>query len=175
MADVLRLAEHWQTLIAGLLGLAGGVIAYLGARHAASRQVAAVERQTEASQGALAEVEGRTRNAVIWAIRSEARRLESEAQARRRALPSAPQPANLDKEALLIASSPLLRGERADISLVSIEIQEQLADLSLLLDQYNAHVQTRGVNVLGTIIDNETLSLLDTLMTLSRDLSSTLS
>jgi len=36
-------------------------------------------------------------------------------------------------------------------------------------------VQTRGVNVLGTIIDKEVLDLLDTLMNISRDLSSTLS
>ncbi len=116
MADFLHLAEQWQTLIAGLLGLAGGVIAYLGARHAASRQVAAVESQTVASRDALAEAEERSRNAVIWAIRSEARRLESEAHARRRALPSAPQPADLDKGAIIIASSPLLRGERERIS-----------------------------------------------------------
>ena len=81
----------------------------------------------------------------------------------------------MDKGAIIIASSSLLRGERADISLVDTEIQQQLADLSLLLDQYNAHVQTRGVNVLGTIIDKEVLDLLDTLMNISRDLSSTLS
>lgn len=44
---VVAVARDWQTLIAGFLGLVGGVVAYVGALRAAKRQVAAAQHETE--------------------------------------------------------------------------------------------------------------------------------
>lgn len=56
---VRALADHWQTLIAGLLGLAGGFVAYFGARGAAKRQVKAAnetaDREIKAASDAAAD------------------------------------------------------------------------------------------------------------------------
>jgi hypothetical protein len=43
--DYVALLYDWQSLAAGLLGLAAGVIAYIGAIRAANRQVAALRER----------------------------------------------------------------------------------------------------------------------------------
>jgi|GraSoiStandDraft_44_1057316.scaffolds.fasta_scaffold360676_1 hypothetical protein len=157
--------ERWQTLIAGLFGLGGGAIAYFGALRAANRQVAAIESQTEASNKSRTESEQRSRHAMLLAIRTEARRLEVEAAARKAALPSAPQWSNLKKPDAIIPSSALLRGERTEIALLGTEIQDEVAALAAWLDRYNAHAQTRGVSVDGGILaDQQLLDLVDELI-----------
>jgi hypothetical protein len=122
--------EEWQTLVAGFLGLAGGVVAFYGALKAANRQVAAVRQAAsdqvnavqeplEDARAARKEIDNRGLSIIKWAVRAEAMRLEAAVLARKdRALPSGPQRAARNREQYLIASSALLRGEREDMSLL---------------------------------------------------------
>src|SRR5215472_566175 len=108
MDGFVALAREWQSLIAGALGLAAGVIAYIGAINAARRQVGALKDQIEDARAASRQVDERRLSVIKWAVRAEVRRLEISISALRRALPSAPQPANRLTEQLVIESSPLL-------------------------------------------------------------------
>ena len=165
MSEATAFAYHWQTLIAGLLGLAGGVITYVGALRAANRQVAGIERQTEAARRSRADAEDRSRHAIRLAIRAEADRLESEAIARKQALPSRPQWSNLQKPDAIIPSSALLRGERTEIALLPTETQDEMPRLRRGSTKYNAHVQTRAVSVdSGILADQQLLDLVDELI-----------
>ena len=108
----------WQTLVAGLLGVLGGVIAYRGAIMSGRRQVAALREQIEDARAARQLHDERRLSIIEWAVRAEARRLETAVWAlKSRALPSKPQPASSRRrEHLVIQSSPLLRGEREEMS-----------------------------------------------------------
>lgn len=91
ISAVTGMAHERQSLIAGLLGLAGGVIAYLGAIRAAKRQVAALKDQIEDTQAARRQADERRLSVIKWAVSTEGRRLDAVVSAlRHRALPSAP-------------------------------------------------------------------------------------
>ena len=75
------------------------------------------------------------------AVRTEANRLAAAVTAlRNRALPSGPQPAARSREQLVIESSPLLRGEREEISLLDDRTRAHLEKLARVLDEYKTSV-----------------------------------
>ena len=157
----------WQTLVAGLLGVLGGMIAYLGAMTSGRRQVAALKEQIEAARQ---QDEKRRLSVVEWAVRAEGKRLETAVWARKgRALPSGPQPvSSRRREQLLIQSSPLLRGEREDMSLLDDETRTHLQRVADALDRYNACIETaRSAPGPGEQpwIEQETLDAIDELAT----------
>jgi hypothetical protein len=161
--DNVALAREWQSLIAGLLGLVAGVIAYIGAIVAARRQVAALRDQIEDARTARRLADERKLSVIKWAVRAEGRRLEVAVSALRRALPSAPQPAARLREQLVITSSPLLRGEREEISLLDDQTRTLLQQLAGILDEYNLRIETAVVVGQGPQIDQEILALVDRL------------
>jgi hypothetical protein len=157
----------WQTLVAGLLGVLGGLIAYRGAIISGRRQVAALREQIEAAR----QQDDRRRVSVVeWAVRAEGKRLETAVWARKgRALPSGPQPvSSRRREQLLIQSSPLLRGEREDMSLLDDETRTHLQRVADALHRYNACIETaRSAPGPGEQpwIEQETLDAIDELAT----------
>jgi hypothetical protein len=156
----------WQTLIAGLLGLAGGVIAYVGALRAANRQVVAVQQQIADLRAARCQDDDRHRSVLQWAIRTEGRRLGAAVQALRgNALPSQPQPASRSREQLIIQSSPLLRGERAEMALLDDQMRSLLEEVAGIVDEYNARIETANASTItrGPQIDQQILTLIDRL------------
>ena len=169
-----QILYNWQTLIAGLLGLAGGLIAYFGAMSAAKKQVAAAERQLDDARTARALSDTRQKNAVVWALRLEAARLTRAAGNWHTVLPRGQQPVRYSKEHLRISSSPTLRAEREDISLLDVETQDARGDLARALDNYNAHIDTRSETDLGPRIDPVTLDLLGVLINAAKSLESIL-
>jgi len=64
--EVGELAREWQTLLAGLLGLGGGVLAYIGAIRAGRRQVAAVTNQIEDARSARRQIDERRLSVIRW-------------------------------------------------------------------------------------------------------------
>lgn len=139
--EVGALAREWQTLLAGLLGLGGGVLAYIGAIRAGRRQVAAVTNQIEDARSARRQIDERRLSVMRWAVRTEANRLAAAVTAlRNRALPSGPQLAARSREQLVIESSPLLRGEREEISLLDDRTRAHLEKLARVLDEYKTSV-----------------------------------
>jgi hypothetical protein len=156
----------WQTLFAGLLGLAGGLIAYVGALRAAHQQVAAVQQQIADLRAARCQVDERQLSVLKWAIRAEGRRLVATVQALRgNALPSQPQPASRSREQLIIQSSPLLRGERAEMALLDDQMRSDLEEVAALVDRYNARIETANANTVGggPMIDQQILDLINRL------------
>jgi hypothetical protein len=154
-------AHEWQSLIAGLigggLGVVAGVIAYVGAIRAARRQIAD-------AQAARRQADERRLSVIKWAVRVEARRLAIAVLALRdNALPSKPQAANRYKEQLIIKSSPLLRGEREEISLLDDQTRALLEELAGIVDEYNARIETAVFLGTGPMIERETLGLLNRL------------
>jgi len=91
------------------------------------------------------------------------RRLEISILALRRALPSAPQPANRLTEQLLIESSPLLTGEREEIALLDDKTRALLERLAGILDEYNKRIETAVVVGQGPLIDQEIFVSIDRL------------
>jgi hypothetical protein len=161
---LVRLVNDWQTLVAGVLGLAGGGIAYVGALRAAKRQVAAVQRQTEDMRAARRQIDERQLSVLIWAIRVEGRRLGAAVQALRgNALPPRPQPAARLREQLIIQSSPLLRGERAEMALLDNDTRSLLEEVAEIVDRYNARIETVNADTVtgGPLIDQQILDLID--------------
>jgi hypothetical protein len=164
MIDLLTVASEWQSLIAGLLGVVAGVIAYKGAIAAARRQVAALKEQIEDVQAARRQADERRLSVIKWAVKVEGKRLEAAISALRgNALPSKPQPANRTWEQLIIESSPLLRGEREDISLLDDQTRGLLEELAGIIDEYNSRIQTAVFSVQGPLIEQTTLGLIDRL------------
>jgi hypothetical protein len=164
--DYVTLLYDWQSLAAGLLGLAAGVIAYIGAIRAANRQVAALKEQIEDARTERRLVDERRLRQLEWAIRAEGTRLHAAVLALRdRALPSAPQAAARRRQQLLIDSSPLLRGEWDEISLLDDQTRARLEEVAGILDEYNLRIQT-AVDVgpgPNPLIDQEILALVDRL------------
>jgi len=161
---VVGIANEWQSLIAGLLGLAAGLIAYRGAIVAARRQIAALKEQIEDVQAARRQADERRLSVIKWAVRVEGKRLEAAIAALRgNALPSGPQPANRTREQLIIESSPLLRGEREEISLLDDQTRGLLEELAGIIDEYNSRIQTAVFAVQGPLIEQTTLGLIDRL------------
>jgi hypothetical protein len=155
----------WQGLIAGALGLLAGIIAFAGAliaaqwqvagmrraadqevaevRRAADLQVDAVRAQIDDAQAVRGRAERRRRRIIEWAVRVEGRRLRAAVDARRdRALPSKPRFAARRVEQLVIKSGALLRGEREDMALLDSETRTRLEEISSVLDEYNARIET---------------------------------
>ena len=93
------------------------------------------------------------------------------------AVPSAPQPMDRDRKQLLIASSPLLRGEREDIALLNDRTLVLLEEVAAVLDRYNASIETsRSVVVPGSsvpcpFVEKEAVDAFDELDRLATDLS----
>jgi hypothetical protein len=166
------LAREWQSLIAGVLGLAGGVIAYIGAIKAARRQVAALKDQIEDARAARGQADERRLSVIKWAVRAEVRRLEISISVLRRALPSAPQPANRLTEQLVIESSPLLTGEREEIALLDDKTRALLERLAGMLDEYNRRIETAVVVGQGPLIDAEIFASIDRLAEAIREIRS---
>ena len=150
----------YQSLIAGGLGLAAGVIAYVGALKAAKRQVAAIQSQIEDTQAARRQADERLRSVIEWSVRAEGRRLKAAVWARRgRMLPSAPQKTDRSPRELVIASSPLLRGERKDMALLDDTMRRRLEEVGKAIDDYNACIEAGGLVIGGTMITPQTLEL----------------
>jgi hypothetical protein len=174
MDYVVALIREWQTLIAGLLGVVAGIIAYIGAIKAARRQVAVLTDQIEDMRTARRQADERRLSAIKWAIRAEGRRLDVAIVALRRAMPSRPQPANRIREQLVIKSSPLLRGEREDISLLDDQTRTRLEAVVVYLDEYNALIETAVAGDQGPLIEQKTLDVLDRLAAAVREIDSVL-
>jgi hypothetical protein len=170
---VIGLAFHKvETLVAGLLGLLAGIIAYVGALRAADRQVTATQQaaakqvvamqsQLDDARAAREESDRRRLSVVKWAVRAEGKRLGTAAALMmREALPSAPQPATRSREQLTISSSSLLRGEREDIALLDDETRERLQEIADTLDAYNLRIAAARVGIDGPLIDQRALELI---------------
>jgi hypothetical protein len=157
------LAREWQSLIAGVLGLVAGIIVYIGAINAARRQVAVLKDQIEDARAASRQADERRLSVIKWAVRAEVRRLETSISALRRALPSAPQPANRLAEQLVIESSRLLTGEREEIALLDDKTRALLERLAGILDEYNRRIETAVVVGQGPLIDQEIFDAIDRL------------
>jgi hypothetical protein len=182
---LLPLLKDWQSLIAGLLGLLAGLVAFVGALIAAYRQVRTMRRtaaaQVATMQAQIADLQAerektdeRRRSVVKWAVRAEGQWLGITAAALKlRALPSRPQPAARSKEQLVIASSPLLRGEREDIALLDDRTREPLEEVAETLNDYNSRITMAALpDGLHPLIDQEVLDLVDRLARLAVDLQS---
>ena len=155
----------WQMLVAGLMGFLGGVIAYRGAITSGRRQVAALREQIEAARQ---QDDKRRLSVVEWAVRTEGRRLETAVWSlKARALPSRPQPAaSRRREHLVIQSSPLLRGEREDMSLLDDETRARLQRVADALYRYNSCIETaRSGPGEQPWIEQETLDAIEELAT----------
>jgi hypothetical protein len=174
MDCVVAFVREWQTIIAGLLGVVAGILAYIGAIKAARRQVAALTEQIEDMRAARRQADERRLSAIKWAIRAEGRRLDVAIVALRRALPSRPQPANRSREQLVIKSSPLLRGEREDISLLDDQTRTRLEAVAVYLDEYNALIETAVAGDQGPLIEQKALDVLDRLAAAVREIDSVL-
>jgi hypothetical protein len=118
---------------------------------------------TAGRRPARRQADERRLSVIKRAVRVEARRLEIAVSALRRALPSAPQPAARFREQLVVESSPLLRGEREEISLLDDQTRGVLEELAGILDEYNARIETAVVVGQGPLIDQEILALVDRL------------
>jgi hypothetical protein len=183
---VATVVQVTDTLIAGLLSLAAGIIAFIGAMWAGHRQIAAVRDQIKDEQAARRQADERRLSVIKWAIKVEAARLDAAVSALRgNALPSAPQPAARSREQLVIQSSPLLRGEREEISLLDDQTRTHLEKVAGLLDEYNSRIQTAvglapagdasGLGGLGyPLIDQDILTLVNYLAEAVREMHSVL-
>jgi len=54
---------------------------------------------------------------------------------------------------LIIESSPLLRGERAEISLLDDQTRRLLEELAGIIDEYNLRIQTAVFLIQGPLIE----------------------
>src|SRR3954465_14698834 len=96
--------HDWQTLVAGLLGLLGGLLAYRGAITSGRRQVAALREQIEDTRAAKLQIDQRRLSVIEWAVWLEGRRLEKAVWARKG---RGPQLASAHRrEQLVFESSP---------------------------------------------------------------------
>jgi hypothetical protein len=170
--DYIALLHDWQSLAAGLLGLAGGVIAYIGAIRAANRQVAALKDQIEDARTARRVADERRVSQIKWAVRVEGGRLELAISALRRALPPAPQAAARRRQQLIIETSPLLRGEWEEMSLLNDQTRARLEEVAGILDEYNLRIETAADVGLGPLIDQDILALVDRLGVAAQELRS---
>src|SRR4051794_2748365 len=154
--------HEWETLVAGLLGLLGGLLAYRGAITSGRRQVAALREQIEDTRAARQQHDQRRLSVIEWAVWVEGRRLEKALWARKS---RGPQLASARrKEQLVIETSPLLRGEREDLSLLDDETRAHLQRVADALYRYNACVETaRSGPGEQPSIDQETLEAIDEL------------
>ena len=180
-SGLLPILARWQSLIAGLLGLLAGLVAFVGAliaacwqvrtmRRTAAAQVAAMQAQIADLQAEREKTDDRRRSVVKWAVRAEGQWLGITAAAMLRALPSGPQPAARSRDQLLIASSPLLRGEREDIALLDDEMRATLEKVSDTLNDYNSRIETARTTVDGPYIEREVLALIERLGELAAEL-----
>jgi hypothetical protein len=181
MDHVIVLAREWQTLIAGLLGVVAGIIAYVGAIRGAGRQVAALKDQLKDMRAARRQADERTLNVIKWAVKVEANRLEAAVSALSgHALPSAPQGVNRNRVQLVIESSSLLRGEREEIALLDDQTRALLQRLASLVDEYNSRIQTAVTVASGPegheypLIDQEILAVVNCLAAAVRKMHSVL-
>ena len=187
-----QFVDHWQTLTAALIagGLALGaaaltvwatirsanrqITAARGQTEAARRQVTALKDQIEDARTARRQDDERRLSVIKWAIRVEGRRLEAATSTLLAALPSAQSPANRSREQLIIESSPLLRGEREEISLLDDQTRRLLEELAGIIDEYNSRIQTAVFLVQGPLIEQKTRALLDRLAEVVREIQSIL-
>ena len=174
--DYVALAREWQSLIAGVLGgvlaLAAGVIAYIGAIRAANRHVAALKGQIEDARATRRLADERKLSVIKWAIRAEGTRLHAAVSALQRALPSAPQPPNRRRQQLEIESSPLLRGEWEEIALLDDQTRAVLERVAGIVGEYNLRIETAPDAGHGPFIDQEILDLVNRLAEAVGDLRS---
>lgn len=79
----------------------------------------------------------------------------------------------LPKTRLVIESSPILRGEREDISVLDIVTQECLAALASALADYNSHIETLGTSGDGmsTALVPDTFVKIDNLRSAAKELA----
>jgi hypothetical protein len=161
------------SLIAGLLALAAGIIAYIGAIKSANRQVTALKDQIEDAQTTRRLADERRLSVVKWAMRAEGTRLDAAVFALRdNALPSAPQPAERLTEQLVIESSPLLRGEREEMALLDDQTRDALQKVAGIVAEYNSRIETANVVGRGPLIDQGILALVDHLAEAVQELRS---
>jgi len=136
--------------------------------------VTALKDQIEDAQTARRQDDERRLSVIKWAIRVEGRRLEATTSTLLAALPSAQSPANRSREQLIIESSPLLRGERAEISLLDDQTRRLLEELAGIIDEYNSRIQTAVFLVQGPLIEQKTRALLDRLAEVVQGIQSVL-
>ena len=153
---------EWQSLAAGLLALLGGVLAYRGAITSGRRQVAALREQIEDTRAARQQHDHRRLSVIEWTVWVEGRRLEKALWARKARGPQLA--AARRREQLAIESSPLLRGEREDLSLLDDETRAHIQRVADALYRYNACIETaRSGPGEQSSIDQETLEAIDEL------------
>ena len=75
---------------------------------------------------------------------------------------------------MIIESSPLLRGEREEISLLDDQTRRLLEELAGIIDEYNSRIQTAVFLVQGPLIEQKTRALLDRLAEVVREIQSIL-
>jgi hypothetical protein len=153
-------------LIGGLAsGFAGGWLAGRGTIKAAKLQIAEARearRIAEAARKDKAAREAATkRDRLREAVRTEGVRIARAAAALMQALPSAQGWANRQKEHLVIASSPLLRGEpREDIALLRGKTRALLQKVASVLDAYNTRITAAPAGSEGPLIETKVLDLI---------------
>lgn len=137
--------DHWQTLIAGAIGsgltLAAGIAAYVRARGAANTQIGTTQGQAPYWQDEHKVAAERRYNVVKWALKAA---VKAEGDRIKGAVTVA------KRMPIRIASSPLLRFEREDMSLLDEPTRENLAMLADILDRYNLAfeaAQARRINI----------------------------
>ena len=164
------------SIIAGVLALAAGIMAYIGAIKAANRQVAVLKDQVEDARTERRLTDKRRLSVIKWALRAEGTRLHAVVLALRgRALPSAPQPAARSAEQLVIESSPLLRGEHGtEMALLDDQTRAVLEKVAGIVAEYNSRIETAVVVNQGPLIDHEILALVDSLAVAVQELRSIL-
>jgi hypothetical protein len=114
----------WQSLIAGVLGLGGGGLAYIG-----------VKKQINDLKNERQRTDDRRRSTIMWAVRFEAQRLEIAATAVKSTS------AGRKFEILMtIEGGPLLRGERDDMALLGGPVIDLIKQAAEALNQYNTAV-----------------------------------
>ncbi len=139
---------------------------------AADRQIVAVERQIEDTRAARRQADDHRLSVIKWAIRVEGRRLKAAAHALRLALPSAPGWANRRREQLRIQSSPLLRGDRTEMSLLDDPTRVLLEEVAGIVDEHNSRFETATPGSEGPLIAELTLTLIDCLAEKAREMRS---
>jgi hypothetical protein len=128
--------HEWETLIAGGLGLGGGVLAYIG-----------IKAQIADLQAERKQTDDRRRIVVKWAVRMEGQRLDKEVVRVRPAFLKSfdPTPTTRffnNRTSFLIESSPLLRGEREDVALLDGDIFKTLEKAAETLNSYTQRIET---------------------------------
>jgi rubrerythrin len=161
-----------MSLLVGVFGavlgaMIGGLMAYQGSKRAAELQVRALEAQRDEERVRFQQMRHQKKYGMALASLSETKRICIAAEKRRALAESARSAASRHPslEQMMISRSPLIRGEREDIGLLSDQLQDSALALAYEIDEYNEHVETIPRTAAGPIsIDEAVLSKLGRLI-----------